>query len=150
MAGMNEKLREPDGPGGRATKAAAAFVVALALAGCVGAPPPGPLGDSWGGRGIALALDAGGGRLEYDCAAGTIDGPLVPDAAGRFTAAGTHTPGHGGPERIDQPPASFPARYAGTVRGAEMRLEVDVPARALHLGPFTLRRGEEPVLLRCL
>ena len=131
-------------------KAAASSIIALALAACVAPPPPGPPGDSWGGRGIALSLDAGGGRLEYDCAAGTIDEPLRPDAAGRFTASGTHTPGHGGPDRIDQPPASFPARYAGTVRGAEMRLEVDVPARDLQLGPFTLRRGAEPVLLRCL
>ena len=131
-------------------KAIAPLVIALALTGCVAPPPPGPLGDSWGGRGIALSLDAGGGRLEYDCAAGTIDEPLRPDAAGRFAVGGTHTPGQGGPDRIDQPPASFAARYAGTVRGAEMRLEVDVPARDLHLGPFTLRRGADPVLLRCL
>ena len=131
-------------------KTAAPLALALALAGCVASPPPGPLGNSWGGRGVALTLDAGGGRLEYDCAAGTIDGTLVPDAAGRFAAGGTHTPGLGGPARIDSPPASFPARYTGTVRGGEMRLEVDVPARALHLGPFTLRRGEQAVLLRCL
>ena len=131
-------------------KAAASLAVVLALAGCVALPAPPPLGGSWGGHGIALTLDAGGGRLEYDCAAGTIDGPLVPDAAGRFAASGTHTPGLGGPARIDSPPPSFPARYTGTVRGDRMRLEIDVPARALHLGPFTLRRGDQAELLRCL
>jgi len=134
----------------RAMNAAAPFMLVLALAGCATAPPPGPPGGSWGGRGVALTLDARQGRLEYDCAAGTIDGPLLPDALGRFIATGTHTPGLGGPERIDRPPASFPARYTGTVRGDAMRLEVDVPARDLHLGPFTLRRGAEAVLLRCL
>ena len=131
-------------------KTAASLVVALALTGCVASSAAGPLVDSWGGRGIALTLDAGGGRLEYDCAAGTIDGPLVPDAGGRFAVGGTHTPGLGGPARVDSPPASFSARYTGIVRGREMQLEIAVPARALNLGPFMLRRGEQAVLLRCL
>nr|WP_166177390.1 hypothetical protein [Altererythrobacter segetis] len=131
-------------------KPAVPVVLALALAGCVTPVASSPLGGSWGGRGVGLTLDAGGGRLEYDCAAGTIEGPVLPDAAGRFVAGGAHSPGHGGPERIDRPPESLPARYSGTVHGGEMRLEVDVPSRGLHLGPFTLRRGAQPVLLRCL
>ena len=129
---------------------AAPLVLALALAGCATAPPSGPLGGNWGGRGIALMLEANGGRLEYDCAAGTIEGPLLPGPTGTFAASGTHTPNLGGPERIGQPRPSYPARYSGSVRGDEMRLSVEVPARDLNLGPFTLRRGAEPVLLRCL
>jgi hypothetical protein len=125
-------------------------VLASALAACATAPAPGPLAGSWGGRGIGLTLDQQQGRLEYDCASGTIAGPLLPDAAGRFAATGTHTPDEGGPERIDRPRPAFPARYNGTVRRDEMRLFVDVPGRDLHLGPFTLRRGAQPILLRCL
>ncbi|MEO6387402.1 MAG: hypothetical protein ABIT16_02930 [Croceibacterium sp.] len=128
---------------------AASFLCALALAGCA-TVPPGPLAGSWGARGVSLVLDAQQGHLEYDCAAGTIAGPLVPDAAGRFAADGTHTPGQGGPVRIDQPPPSWPARYTGIVRGDTIQLSVEVPARALSLGPFTLRRGAQPQLLRCL
>lgn len=131
-------------------KFAAPLAVALALAGCVSAPPPGPLGGSWGGRGVALTLDGEQGRLEYDCAAGSIDGPLLADAAGRFAAAGTHTPNLGGPEQVDRPRPSYPARYSGTVRGDAMTLSVDVPARGLRLGPFDLRRGAQAELLRCL
>lgn len=135
----------------RAIRAVAPLALALMLAGCVAAPQPsGPLAGSWGGRGVALTLQEDGGRLEYDCAAGTIDGPLLPDAAGRFAAQGTHTPGLGGPARSGDPPPSYPARYSGTVRGGEMRLEVEVPARGFSLGSFTLRRGEQAMLLRCL
>ena len=130
-------------------KARAALAVALALASCATVPRE-ALGGSWGGRGIALTLGATSGRLEYDCASGTIDGPLLPDASGRFVAAGTHTPGQGGPVRVDHPPPTFPARYRGTVRGDEMQLTVDVPARGLRLGPFSLRRGAPPMLFRCL
>jgi len=137
-------------PPAAVARMSAPLAVALALAGCVAGPTPGPLGDDWGGRGIALTIGPDAARVAYDCAAGTIDGPLATDAAGRFSAVGTHSPGLGGPARIDTPPPTYPARYTGSVRGDEMRLEVAVPARALHLGPFTLRRGAPPVLHSCL
>ena len=103
----------------------------------------------WGGKHIALSLDAAGGRVEYDCAAGAIAEPLRPDAAGRFRAAGTHTPGQGGPDRIDYVPPGLPALYEGRVTGNRMTLRVRVSS-GLTLGPFMLRRGVEPTLLKCL
>ena len=109
-----------------------------------------PLTGKWGGQHVGLELGAAGGRLDYDCAAGTIDGPAVRDAGGRFSATGTHTPGTGGPVQVGVVPPSYPARYAGTVRGDSMSLTIDVPAMGARIGPYTLRRGTEPVLMRCL
>ena len=130
--------------------ASALLAVALA-AGCATAQPAGEaLVGMWGGPRIGLELTPAGGSVAYDCAAGTIDEPIRPDAAGRFAGAGSHVPGHGGPDRIGEVPPRFPARYAGRIDGATMVLRVTVPARDLELGPFRLRRDAPPELLRCL
>lgn len=127
-------------------------LLALALAGCVSAVPAGPLIGSWGGRHVGLELDSAGGRLDYDCAAGTIYGPVVPGADGSFRAAGTHVPGTGGPERVGEVRPSYPATYSGRLAGETMTLLVEYRSaqEPVRMGPFTLRRGAEPMLLRCL
>ena len=88
--------------------------------------------------------------LEYDCAAGTIDEPVRPDSAGRFSVRGTHTPGHGGPERVGEEVQRLPANYEGRVSGSRMTLSVRVIASGLELGPFTIERDARPVIMRCL
>ena len=108
------------------------------------------LAGRWGGQHVGLEMGPASGRLDYDCAAGTIDGPLIADATGRFAATGTHTPGQGGPDRIDYTPPSYSARYSGSVSADLMTLVVDVSAIGARIGPVTLRRGAEPVLMRCL
>ena len=126
-------------------------LLALAAAGC--ATPQGAgrsLAGQWGGHHVGLDVGATGGQVAYDCAAGTIDQPLVAAADGRFGAAGTHTPGHGGPDRIGDVPRSYPARYSGRVSGETMTLLVDVAGLGSRLGPFTLTRGAPANLLRCL
>jgi len=127
------------------------FVIALFATGC--ATPASslqPLPGGWGGPHVGIVFAADQGRVEHDCAAGTIVGAVQPGAGGTFEARGTHTPGHGGPERVGFAPPSFPARYSGRVRGDTMTLLIEVPAIAARIGPYTLRRGAEPVLLRCL
>ena len=121
----------------------------LLLGACASVPPAGvPVTGQWGGPHIGLALDASGGRIEYDCAAGTI-GPVVPRQGGSFTATGTHITGFGGPERVGQTRPTQAAQFSGAVRGDRMTLHVQV-ADGVVLGPFELRRGAEPMLLRCL
>ena len=109
----------------------------------------GPLAGEWGGGHVRLSLAPGGGTLEFDCAAGTIAGPLVPGEDGRFTAEGTHSPGSGGPEIAGRASPTYRVRYDGTVRGDTMRLRGRVE-NGLLLGPFTLRRGAEAAIFRCL
>ncbi|MBA3669609.1 MAG: hypothetical protein H0W71_06030 [Sphingomonas sp.] len=126
-----------------------AAAAALALAGCASTPAPfGPLVGDWGGEHVGLHLERGGGALDYDCASGTI-GPVVPDAAGRFTAPGTHSPGHGGPVWQGEVTPRFAARYAGIVSGDRMTLNVTIDPDT-PMGPLVLIKGAAPNLLRCL
>ena len=125
-----------------------AFATPL-LAACASVPPEGvAVTGQWGGPHIGLTLDRSGGRIDYDCAAGTL-GAIVPDPRGRFTATGTHTPGPGGPEVQGQVRPSYPAQFNGTVRGGTMTLRGRV-ANGVELGPFTLRQGAEAGIFRCL
>lgn len=131
-----------------------AGLLGLACAACVSACASVPtagiaLTGEWGGRHVGLQLSEGSGTLDYDCAAGTIDGPLIPRRDGRFEAEGRHTPGTGGPEREGEVRPSHRALYSGAVRGTRMTLQARVETGVL-LGPFTLERGAEPMLLRCL
>lgn len=127
----------------------AALLLALSIGACASVPPAGiPVTGQWGGPHIGLTLDASGGRIEYDCAAGTI-GPIVPGAGGRFAAAGTHTPGWGGPEIEGQVRPTYATQFSGTVRGDRMTLAGWVE-NGVALGPFALSRGAEPGIFRCL
>ena len=123
---------------------------AFLLSACVALPSRSalPAQGEWGGRHVGLSLTAAGGTLEYDCAAGTMSPPVAnPD--GTFTAEGAHTPGWGGPEIEGQVRPTYRVRYAGRVRGDAMTLQGTVE-NGVVLGPFTLRRGAEPIIFRCL
>ena len=124
--------------------------IAGLLCGCMTPVAEGPVTGAWGGERVGLTLDRSGGRLEYDCATGTIAGPLIASRDGSFAAIGTHTPGQGGPDRIGTIPPSYPARYSATVARDTMTLRVAVPARDITMGPFRLRRDAPPRLLKCL
>ena len=126
-------------------------IAAAALSGCTSLQvAPRPLTGSWGGMHVGLALDAAAGQLDYDCAAGTIAGPVMVDSAGRFRATGTHTPGIGGPVRQGHVPLAFSATYQGKISGDAMTLTISVPSRGFLIGPYELRRGADPKLMRCL
>ena len=122
----------------------------LAVVACSATTQPEDLTGAWGGRSVALLVTGAGGVLEYDCAAGTIDQPLQPEAGGRFSATGTHTPGQGGPVREGDIPEVFPARYDGEVSGDTMTLTVTLVASGQSVGAFTLTRDASPRLTRCL
>lgn len=56
---------------------------------------------SWGGSHIRIEVGPGSATIDYDCANGTINGPLTMDSKGHFTWRGFHNREHGGPIRID-------------------------------------------------
>jgi hypothetical protein len=111
----------------------------------------GPIAASeWGGDHIGLTVLASGGALEYDCASGTIDQPIVSATDGSFVALGTHATGHGGPIMQGEIPDRHPARYDGWTDGKTMKLTVTLTDSGQELGSFTLVRGQSPHVFRCL
>ena len=111
----------------------------------------GPLSQSeWGGEHIGLTVSPSGGAIEYDCASGTIDQPIVAGSSGNFIAQGTHTKGHGGPMMQGEIPDRHPARYDGWTDGETMRLTVTLTDAGEKMGSFTLTRGQSPRVFRCL
>jgi len=102
----------------------------------------------WGGDRLRMVIGREGAQLEFDCAAGTIDRPIALDASGKFNAKGTYTPEHGGPRR-EREAAAPRASYVGRVRGEAMTLTVTLDAGAERVGVFTLKRGNDPLLMKC-
>jgi len=104
----------------------------------------------WGGDHVKLLVTETGGTLEYDCAHGTIDQPLLADSSGRFDLAGTHTREHGGPIRIGEKEDKRPARYTGRTDGRTMTLTVTLTGSNEPVGTFTLTRGQLGRIVKCL
>jgi len=65
---------------------------------------------------------AGRGAIDYDCAHGSLAGPLRTDGEARFVTTGFYVREHGGPIREGEPIDSVPATYLGSVVGDRMTL----------------------------
>ena len=103
---------------------------------------------AWGGEHVVLTVTDNGGRVEFDCAHGTLDHPLQLDDRGRFSVAGTYVPEHGGPVRAGEVPESRPARYQGRLDGQKLEFTMTVEG---HTGQvFTVALGKGPKLTKCL
>jgi hypothetical protein len=105
--------------------------------------------STWGGVHVGLTITASGGLLEYDCAMGRIDEPIVV-RQGRFDVTGVHWPGMGGPIGVDTTRVPRPARYQGQVLGNRMLLTVTLTDTGQPLGTFELVRGANPQVFKCL
>lgn len=104
---------------------------------------------SWGGPHAAITFEGGLANVEFDCASGTIDGPVYPGKDGAFTAKGSVRTGTGGPVRVGQIFKSQRASYSGQVDKDAMTLNVTIEDGTA-MGPFTLTQGASPLLTRCL
>ena len=114
----------------------------------VGVPVP---TGSWGGEHIQLVVTEAGAKVEYDCAFGRIDEPLLRDKEGNFEARGVHAFERGGPRQLGEPaPEPHPARYEGWTDGRQMRLTVTLPDKGKVVGSFSLGLGRQPLLEKCL
>ena len=101
----------------------------------------------WGGPHISMKVGAKSATIEYDCANGEIDGPLVLDADGSFKLHGKHHAQHGGPIRADESNEGQPATYTGSIKGNEMTLTLKIGDGEPET--FTLEKGKEGELFRC-
>ena len=102
----------------------------------------------WGGQHISIKVGANSAAIEYDCASGVIDGPLVVDESGRFSLRGTHRMQRGGPVRADEEPRQIPATYTGSIKGNVMTLTLKLNDSSDE-ETFTLERGKDGELFRC-
>lgn len=122
------------------------FIFLISCAGAIDMQQRIPAG-AWGGDHIALEVGEKSATIEYDCAHGVIDGPLVVDANGRFDLRGKHTFERGGPIRADEQPRSEPATYVGSIAGNKMTLTLKLANEEDET--FKLEQGKEANLFKC-
>ena len=104
---------------------------------------------TWGGQHISIQVNGGSASIVYDCATGTIDGPLTLDSKGHFTWRGYYHREHGGPVRRDEKPNGQPAIYNGWIQGDTMTLTVNLANSNESLGTYTLTRGRSGRVFKC-
>jgi hypothetical protein len=104
---------------------------------------------TWGGSHIRIEVGPRTAAIEYDCANGTIAGPLTVDIKGRFTWRGVFNREHGGPVRRDEKPNSSPAIYSGWIKGDTMTLTIKLADSDQVLDTYTLKRGSPGRVLKC-
>ncbi len=102
----------------------------------------------WGGQHIQIRVGAKAATIEYDCATGVINGPLVVDSKGNFKLRGTHHMERGGPIRADEAPSKIPATYTGSIKGNMMTLTLKL-AGSSDEETFTLEKGKEGEVFKC-
>jgi hypothetical protein len=103
----------------------------------------------WGGPHVRLSMSEEGIQIEFDCAHGTINTPLVTDAQGRFDRLGTFVREGPGPIRVGRTPGARSARYSGRIEGKTMTLNVNLTEPDQPLGTYTLAQGSEGRLWKC-
>jgi len=101
----------------------------------------------WGGQHINIEVGEKSAKIEYDCANGVIDGPLVVDPNGSFNLRGTHRVERGGPVRADGESQGQPATYTGSIKGDTMTLTLKVGDGDAE--SFTLEKGKQGKLRKC-
>ena len=101
----------------------------------------------WGGQHINIEVGEKSATIEYDCASGVINGPLVVDSNGNFKLRGTHRMERGGPIRADEKPNEHPATYTGSIKGNTMTLSLKLSSSDEET--FTLEKGKQGELFKC-
>ena len=104
---------------------------------------------TWGGLHIQFQVDDGAVEIEYDCAHGSIAGPLTVDRQGHFSWRGTYTGERGGPIRMGQKADNQAVTYAGSVTGNTMKLIVRFENSSLEPQTFTLERDKVGRVFKC-
>lgn len=103
----------------------------------------------WGALHIRMNVDPHSATIDYDCAHGTIEGPLTFDSKGRFTWSGTHRREGPGPIREDDANNGSPAIYTGSIKGDIMTLTVKLADTNEVVDTFVLKRGSFGKVFKC-
>jgi hypothetical protein len=104
----------------------------------------------WGGQGIHLEVNEKSAKVEFDCAHGTIQGPLTLSDKSEFKLKGTFTRERGGPVRSDQNESREAAVYSGSIKGETMMLELRIDGQDEPLTSYVLTKGKAGRLRKCM
>lgn len=126
------------------------LIVWIFYCGCSSSVSQIDLKGTWGGEHIGVMVSDSSATLEYDCAHGTIDEPIIPDEDGNFEVSGVHVIEHGGPMRSDEVLDEHPALYKGHIVGNEMTLILVLTDTDTEVDTFSLTRGVNPLIYKCL
>lgn len=126
------------------------LIVLIFYSGCSRSISQIDLKGKWGGEHIGILVSDSSATLEYDCAHGTIGEPITPDVDGKFEVSGVHVFEHGGPIRSDETPDEHPALYKGHIVGNEMTFILVLTDTDTEIGTFSLTRGVDPLIHKCL
>src|SRR6266850_1056540 len=103
----------------------------------------------WGGQHIRAEVTDSGTDIEFDCAHGTIDQPIVLDAKGSFDVKGKFTPERGGPIRRDEKSNDRLVRYVGQVKDQAMTLTIRDAGTKETIDSFSLTHGSDGRIRKC-
>lgn len=123
----------------------AVLLAGVLLAACRGDVVP---NGAWGGAHVVLTVSDNGGRVEFDCAHGTLDHPLRVDDRGGFSVPGTFALEHAGPIRVDEVVAIHTARYQGRIDRQKVEFTVTVEGQTAQ-GPYTVTLAKASKLEKC-
>ncbi len=104
---------------------------------------------TWGGQHIQFQVNSGSVNIEYDCAHGSIAGPLTFDGQGRFSWRGTFTAERGGPIRLGRKVEDQAATYSGSIKGDTMTLTLRTSNSSIEPQTFTLTRNSIGRIWKC-
>src|SRR5690242_16400342 len=110
----------------------------------------------WGGPHAGANFSGGLADLQFDCASGTIDDPIMITDVGPFSVKGTYRTGASGPIKVGQFFKSQDALFSGEIARAAAKDSPRVMTLSVALddgtalGPFTLTEGTPPQVTRCL
>ena len=97
-------------------KSWALLVIGLALVACPTTPTS--VVGTWRSLAAELTVTERGASIQFGCATGTIDAPILLNARGEFSANGTYTQLSGvAPPPNSPPPTPQPTVYSGRVSG---------------------------------
>ncbi|MGB5850532.1 MAG: hypothetical protein WBH40_18735 [Ignavibacteriaceae bacterium] len=126
------------------------LIVWIFYSGCGSSVSQIDLKGTWGGEHIGILVSDSSATLEYDCAHGSIDEPIIPDDGGKFEVSGVHVFEHGGPIRSDEVLDEHPALYKGHIEGNEITLILVLTDTNTEVDTFSLTRGVNPLIHKCL
>lgn len=127
---------------------ASVLILAALLAMTAGDRPSRVPDGAWGGDHIALTVTAEGATLDFDCAHGSIAGPLALDAEGRLESSGIYVREGPGPVR-EGAETGRPARYSGRLEGTTLTLSITLTDRGQSAGAYTLELGRRARIRKC-